>query len=106
VRPSAEHEAPTRALTYVIVAVILTVLTAMEVLVYNLQPLQPVLVPVLVVLMIAKFALVAMFYMHLKFDDWLYTGVFLMLVGFAAAVTISLALLFMYLRVVHGGTPG
>ncbi|HZP40522.1 MAG TPA: cytochrome C oxidase subunit IV family protein [Candidatus Binatia bacterium] len=96
-----EHEAPTRALTYVVVAAILTVLTAMEVLVYNIRALQPVLVPVLLVLMLAKFALVAMFYMHLKFDDWLYTSIFVTLVFFAGAVAFSLVLLFLYQRTVH-----
>ena len=88
-------------LTYVIVAGILTLLTGMEVLVYNVEPLKPVLVPVLLVLMVAKFALVAMFYMHLRFDDRVFTGVFVLLLFFAAAVVFSLTLIFLYLGMVH-----
>lgn len=99
-----EQQAPPRTLTYVIVAAILTVLTAMEVLVYDLRPLRPVLVPVLLVLMLAKFVLVAMFYMHLKFDDRLYTAVFVTLLFFAGMLAVSLVLLFMYQRMVHAVT--
>jgi len=95
------QSAPSRTLTYVVVAGILTALTAMEILVYNIPALGPVLLPVLFVLMLAKFALVAMFYMHLRFDDRLYAAVFVMLMVFAAAVPISLTLLFRYLRMVH-----
>ena len=41
-----------------------------------IRDVEHVLVPVLIVLGAAKFALVAMFYMHLKYDGWLLTGVF------------------------------
>ena len=90
-----------RTLTYVIVAGILTLMTGMEVLVYNVEPLKPVLVPVLLVLMVAKFALVVMFYMHLRFDERVFTGVFVLLLFFAAALVFSLISLFLYLGMVH-----
>jgi cytochrome c oxidase subunit 4 len=80
--------------TYLIVAAFLTVLTAMEVTVFYVQALKPVLLPVLLSLSAAKFALVAMFYMHLKFDRWAYSAVFLFQLFFAAVVIISLSLLF------------
>ncbi len=64
------------AATYLIIAAFLVVLTAMEITVFYVHALRPVLVPVLIVLAAAKFALVAMFYMHLKYDGWLLTGVF------------------------------
>jgi cytochrome c oxidase subunit 4 len=80
--------------TYVIVAAFLAVLTAMEVTVFYVRALKPVLVPVLLLLSAAKFALVVMFYMHLKFDRWGYSAVFLVQVFFAAAVIVSLSLLF------------
>jgi cytochrome c oxidase subunit 4 len=80
--------------TYLIVAAFLTVLTAMEVTVFYVRALKPVLLPVLLLLSAAKFALVAMFYMHLKFDRWPYSAVFLVQLFFAAAVLISLSLLF------------
>jgi cytochrome c oxidase subunit IV len=85
------------AATYVIIAAFLVVLTAMEVTVFYVHALRPVLVPVLIVLAAAKFALVAMFYMHLKYDGWLLTGVFIFPLMIAALVLISLILLFAYL---------
>ncbi len=80
--------------TYVIVAAFLTALTAMEVTVFYVRALRPVLVPVLLLLSAAKFTLVVMFYMHLKFDRWAYSAIFLFQLFFAAAVIISLSLLF------------
>ena len=81
-------------MTYLIVAAFLTLLTAMEVTVFYVRALKPVLVPVLLLLSAAKFALVVMFYMHLKFDRWPYGAVFLTQLFFAAAVVISLSLRF------------
>jgi cytochrome c oxidase subunit 4 len=78
---------------YLIVAGFLTLLTAMEVTVFYLRALRPVLVPVLLLLSAAKFALVVMFYMHLKFDRWVYGAVFVTQLFFAAVVIISLGLL-------------
>ncbi len=85
------------AATYLIIAVFLIVLTAMEITVFYVHALRPVLVPVLIVLAIAKFALVAMFYMHLKYDGWLLTGVFLFPLMMAGILLLSLILLFAYL---------
>jgi cytochrome c oxidase subunit 4 len=82
---------------YLIIAVFLVILTAMEITVFYVHALRPVLVPVLIVLAAAKFALVAMFYMHLKYDGWLLTGVFVFPLMIAAVVLISLILLFAYL---------
>jgi hypothetical protein len=42
-----------------------------------------------------------MFYMHLRFDDRVFTGVFVLLLFFAAAVVFSLTLIFLYLGMVH-----
>jgi cytochrome c oxidase subunit IV len=85
------------AATYLIIAAFLVVLTAMEVTVFYVHALRPVLVPVLIVLAAAKFALVAMFYMHLKYDGWLLSGVFVFPLTMAAVLMISLILLFTYL---------
>ena len=85
------------AATYVIIAAFLGVLTAMEVTVFYVHALHPVLVPVLMVLAAAKFALVAMFYMHLKYDNWLLTGVFVFPLIIATLLLVSLILLFAYL---------
>lgn len=77
--------------TYVAVAAVLAVLTAIEVMVFYVEALGAVLLPILLVLMATKFALVAMFFMHLKFDSPILTGVFLW--GLTVAVLIILALL-------------
>src|SRR5258708_29962323 len=80
--------------TYLIIAAFLLVLTAMEVTVFYVHALRPVLVPVLVVLAGAKFALVAMFYMHLKYDGWLLSGVFIFSLLVATVLLLSLMGLF------------
>jgi heme/copper-type cytochrome/quinol oxidase subunit 4 len=94
------HEAQVRhpgATTYLIIAAFLIVLTAMEITVFYVHALRPVLVPVLIVLGAAKFALVAMFYMHLKYDGWLLTGVFVFPLMVAVVLMASLLMLFAYL---------
>ena len=80
--------------TYLIVAACLTVLTAMEVTAFYVQALKPVLLPILLLLSAAKFALVVMFYMHLKFDRWAYSAIFFCQLCIATLVIISLSLLF------------
>ncbi|HUO06179.1 MAG TPA: cytochrome C oxidase subunit IV family protein [Candidatus Binataceae bacterium] len=83
--------------TYLIIAAFLVVLTAMEITVFYVHALRPVLVPLLLILAAAKFALVAMFYMHLKYDDWLLSGIFVFPLIIAAVLLTSLVLLFAYL---------
>ena len=56
---------------YLIVGGFLIVLTAMEITVAYVHALRPVMVPILVVLAIAKFALIAMFFMHLRYEKWI-----------------------------------
>ena len=85
------------AATYLIIAAFLIVLTVMEITVFYVHPLRPVLVPVLLVLAAAKFALVAMFYMHLKYDGWLLTGVFVFPLLAATVLLAALLMLFAYL---------
>ena len=94
------HESEVRhpgAATYVIIAAFLIVLTVMEITVFYVHPLRPVLVPVLLVLAAAKFALVAMFYMHLKYDGWLLTGIFMFPLLAAMILLAALIMLFAYL---------
>ncbi len=52
--------------TYVTVAVILTVVTALEFAVIYIRALTPILVPLLIVMSAGKFALVVLFFMHLR----------------------------------------
>jgi cytochrome c oxidase subunit 4 len=60
---------------YVIVALILAVLTAIEVSTYFVD-FGPLAMPVLLVLMVIKFFTVVMFFMHLRFDNKLFSWLF------------------------------
>jgi cytochrome c oxidase subunit IV len=86
-----------QALTYIVVAIILTILTAFEIGVFYTPFLQVILVPLLIILAILKFILVAAFYMHLHFDSRVFSALFLFPLGLAALIVFSLMLLFFYL---------
>lgn len=87
------HEHPTVG-TYLAVAVVLAVITVVEVGVFYVPAFAAVLAPILLVLSGAKFALVVMFYMHLKSDHRLFTAVFT--VPLLIAVGVIVALLFLF----------
>jgi len=82
---------------YLIVGGFLVVLTAMEITVSYVHALRPVLVPILVVLAIAKFALIALFFMHLRYEKWLLNATFGFPLMFAMGVFLALMGLFLYL---------
>ena len=90
---SEERQHPTVDV-YLRVAAALVILTVLEVGVFYVPAFHPVLVPVLLVLSTAKFALVVMFYMHLKFDHKLFSWLFVVPMALAAAVIIALMKLF------------
>lgn len=78
---------------YVGVAVVLAIITAIEVAIYYVSSLKSVLVPMLIVMSILKFALVVLWFMHLRFDSLMFrrlfvTGVVLALAVFAVVLTI------------------
>jgi len=81
--------------TYKWVAIILTVITAIEVWVYY-TPLKDtrLFVPALLLMSVAKFAIVVMFYMHLKYDAKLFRGLFVGPLIIAVIVLVSLLFLF------------
>jgi cytochrome c oxidase subunit IV len=88
-----EHPHPTAG-TYIRVAVILTVLTVIEIGVFYVPAFHPVLAPVLLSLSAIKFAIVVMFYMHLKMDSRFFTLLFggpLLLAG-----VVMLGLMFLF----------
>jgi cytochrome c oxidase subunit 4 len=91
---SEEHQHPSVDV-YLRVAAALVILTVLEVGVFYVPQFHPVLVPVLLVLSAAKFALVVMFYMHLKADSKLFT--FLLGAPLLLAVGVMVALLFLFL---------
>jgi cytochrome c oxidase subunit 4 len=90
-----EHAAPETQVhasiaTYVKVAAILTVVTALEFGVIYIRALTPILVPLLIVLSAGKFALVVMFFMHLRYDTrslaTLFVGPLVIAAGLAVAL--------------------
>ena len=93
--PDAGHGAPgphpaAGPRTYAVIATFLAILTGMEVAVFYIPALSGVLIPLLVLLASAKFALVAMFYMHLRFDhpwfSYLFVGPLIVAAGLALAL--------------------
>ena len=79
---------------YVRIAVVLAVITVVEVAIYYIEALSGMLVPILLVLSALKFALVALWFMHLKFDSRLFSAIFTVPLAVAAAVFIALLALF------------
>ena len=88
------HEHPTWK-EYKWVALILTLITVVEVWIYY-TPFSktPLFVPVLLIMSVAKFTIVVMFYMHLKYDHKLFRAVFTGPLTIAMATLISLLFLF------------
>lgn len=78
---------------YWMIGIILAVLTAMEVAAYYME-LGAFEVPILLILSVAKFVLVVMFFMHLKFDSKVFTGVFM--AGMVLAMFMVGALMLLY----------
>ncbi|NNG15137.1 MAG: cytochrome C oxidase subunit IV [Gemmatimonadales bacterium] len=106
------HEKPhPGTAVYIKIAITLFVLTALEVAAYEVARrgapaglagvVQPIIVPILLVLSAAKFALVAMFYMHLKQDSKLFSSVFVFPILIAAILVFALVALFWYLGLQH-----
>ena len=88
------HEHPTWK-EYKWVALILTLITIVEVWVYY-TPFSktPLFVPTLLIMSVAKFTIVVMFYMHLKYDHKLFRALFTGPLTIAMATLISLLFLF------------
>jgi cytochrome c oxidase subunit 4 len=84
-----DHEQATVG-TYVRVALVLTVVTALEVGVIYVRRLAPIVIPLLLAMSAAKFALVALFFMHLRYDSrvltFLFVGPLLLASGLAVAL--------------------
>jgi cytochrome c oxidase subunit IV len=88
---STEHagEQPTVG-TYLLVALVLTVVTALEVGVIYVRRLAPIVVPLLLAMSAAKFALVALFYMHLRYESRVPTFLFVGPLILASAIVVAL----------------
>jgi cytochrome c oxidase subunit IV len=102
---TTEHSHPTAGL-YFKVGLVLFVLTALEVGLYEITygehagamagTIMPLFIPMLLLLSAAKFALVAMFYMHLKQDSKLFSGVFVFPIIIATFIILALIVLQAY----------
>lgn len=100
-----EHAHPTPG-TYAKIGLFLFVLTALEVGLYEGTygehagsfgaSLQPFFIPLLLGLSGIKFALVAMYYMHLKNDSKLFSGVFVFPIIIATVIILGLVVLQAY----------
>jgi len=85
----AEHGMSTRG--YVNIAIILALITALEVATYYVD-FGPFFMPSLMIMMVIKFLMVVSYFMHLKFDNkifsWMfYTGLFLAIGVYVAALS-------------------
>ncbi len=83
------HDHPSDS-RYIVIALILAAITALEVAASYID-LGPIFLPALLGMMVVKFAIVVRMFMHLKFDDrifsWLfYTGLVLALCVYLAAL--------------------
>lgn len=88
-----EHDHP-GYMTYVGVAAVLTILTALEVAIFYIPALHVAIVPLLLTLTTGKFVLVVMFYMHLKMDHRIFTGVFVAPLALAMFLVVAMIILF------------
>ena len=79
-----DHAHPSDA-KYFQIAIILGVLTALEVATYYVD-IGPALIPTLMVMMVVKFFMVAAWFMHLRFDNSLFTKFFVSGLVLAVAV--------------------
>jgi cytochrome c oxidase subunit 4 len=79
---------------YVFIGLILGIITAVEVAIFYIEILASVLVPILLVLSAAKFVIVVLFYMHLRFDHPVFGRVFWFPLTLAILVVIGMIILF------------
>lgn len=92
--PAAHEEAHPSVTTYIKVAIILAIITIVEVGVFYLDFNRTAFILVFIGMSGVKFIIVIMFYMHLKFDNILFSRLFIGGVILAAAVMFSLLALF------------
>lgn len=90
-----EHHHPTGN-QYAVIALILTAITVVEVWAYYIPSLvaSPLFNPALIVMSAIKFAIVVLFYMHLKFDNRLFRVVFTGSLIIAMCTIVALMFLF------------
>ena len=84
------HREHASVATYLKVALVLTALTGIEVGAIYIRALTPILIPTLLVLSLAKFSLVVLFFMHLRYDTRTLSFIFVGPLLIALAVFLAL----------------
>ena len=95
----AVHTGHPTPMTYFKVAITLVVLTLLEVFLFLIEDMSYGIIPVLAVLSIGKFVLVAMYYMHLRFDHKIFYIMFVSGLVLAVGVVFALMGLFRWFHV-------
>ena len=91
----SEHSSHPTDKAYLKIAAILAVITALEVAIFYVCGIPDlVFFTILIIMSIVKFAIVAMYYMHLKFDETIFTWFFGGGLLLASCVIIALMVLF------------
>ena len=97
-----DHPSPRK---YVWIAIILAIVTALEVGIYYVPALEALLVPLLIAFALIKFIMVALYFMHLKFDSKIFRRFFV--TGIVLAFVIfTVVLLTFFLQPETGGITG
>lgn len=76
--------------TYLTVAMVLAAVTALEIGMISIRQLTPILVPLLLIMAAAKFALVVLFFMHLRYDSRVLSVLFVGPLTIAVALVVAL----------------
>ncbi len=84
-RAPGAHPTPAE---YINIGIILAVITAIEVFVYYVGAIRDALVPILLILSVTKFVLVVLWFMHLRFDNRIFSTLFTGGIMLAAAIFI------------------
>jgi cytochrome c oxidase subunit 4 len=79
---------------YFKIAIVLVIITLIEVGIFYIEQLGRWMIPILLVLSSGKFALVVMYYMHLKFDNKIFTYMFI--AGLVLAISVIMALITLF----------
>ena len=87
----SDHPTPFK---YIQVAIILTLITAFEVGIYYIDAIEDAFITIFIGLSAVKFLVVAMFYMHLKFDNRLFSWLFVSGLALGAGILITLGVQF------------
>lgn len=84
------HPEPASVGIYIRVAIILSLITALEFGVIYIRRLAPIVVPLLLIMSAAKFAMVVLFFMHLRYDHRVVSTLFVGSLSIAVGLAVAL----------------